>query len=160
MIDAVLPDNSRVWVFALEQKLSQEKSEALIAVLKEFCAHWKAHGAALDASVELIESQIVVLATSDCGAQASGCSIDQMTRVVNDECKKLGMKVVDPGAVLVQKEGSFMVFSRPIFKQLFAAGEITLGVRVVDTTIATLRDFRDGKLLPKLSESWHAKLVA
>ena len=159
MIEAALPDQSRVWIFALSEKLSKQAAAGLLRSLTEFCASWKAHGAALEAAVELVEDQIIVVAASDNAAQASGCSIDQMTRVVNEQCGRIGAKIVDPGAVLFKTANAFEVASRPLFKQLFAKGELTLESCVVDTTISTLKDFRAGKLFPRLSESWHAKLV-
>ena len=114
----------------------------------------------MGADVEVLEDQVIVLTTSKDGEQASGCSIDQMTRVVHDLCAKLGAQIVDPAEVVFEKERAFAATSRAVFKQLFATGELNSESRVVDTTIQTLKDLRAGKLMPRLADSWHVKLVS
>ena len=159
MINKSFPDSSRIWIFALKDRLTAQQSSSLLVSLQEYCGRWKAHGATLGADVVVLEDQFIVLTTSKDGEQASGCSIDEMTRVVHDLCTKLGAKIVDPGEVLFEKERAFLATSRPVFKQLFATGELTSESRVIDTTIQTLKDLRAGKLMPRLADSWHAKLV-
>ena len=86
-----LPGDSRLWVFAAERPLSSAEAESLLAVVDQFLAHWKAHGAPLTAARDWRYDRFLLVGVDEASAGASGCSIDAMVRQLQQLETALGV---------------------------------------------------------------------
>lgn len=159
-INKSLPDDSRIWIFALNQRLSAEKKAVLQSRLERFASSWRAHGEAVGGQAIIFADQLILLVASAAYAATSGCSIDQMTREVHAACEEMGLILVQPSEILVQSDLNFEVLSRSQFKQAVQEGRLNLDSIVVDTTISKISDLRADKLVLPVKNSWHCRLVS
>jgi hypothetical protein len=77
-LPASWPDSTRLWFYTADQELIGERAEKITEAAKEFLQGWSAHGAPLQASMELVHPCILVLAVFP-GTQPSGCALDKVS---------------------------------------------------------------------------------
>lgn len=157
---AELPDTARIWVYGVDRPLDDGKRETLTDDLLDFLDHWTAHGAGLEASVELVEHRFVIIAVDETAASASGCSIDAMVRRLADLGRQLGCSLLDGALVFYRSAGGVIEScDRSAFRMRLRDGTLTAATCVFDLTIGTLGEFRAGGLELPLARSWHRRLM-
>lgn len=71
-----LSDSSKVWIYTASRQLNPTELDFARKEIDIFTKNWAAHGSALQAMGDVLESRFVVLAVDEVTANASGCSID------------------------------------------------------------------------------------
>ena len=90
-----IADNSRIWIYAAEQKLTNEQE---VYVLNSICDHlqnWEAHKVPLTAGVIILENHFIVVALDDSENGASGCSIDTLHNKIQEIEKELSISLLN-----------------------------------------------------------------
>ena len=77
-----LDNESRVWVYQSNRKLTAEEVKEIKLNGNQFIANWAAHGKALNAAFEVFYDRFLVLFVDEVQAQASGCSIDSSVHFI------------------------------------------------------------------------------
>ncbi len=90
-----MPDNSRVWIFQATNFLEFEKLERMSARLMNFCESWQAHGKDLQASFKIMYDRFAVVALDEASYQATGCSIDKLTHLIQQMEAELSVSMLD-----------------------------------------------------------------
>src|SRR5690606_25110949 len=70
-----MPAHARLWVYKTPRDLGQAEQKLVLERGAAFTAEWAAHGAALDACVDVLHGRFMVIAVDEEQARASGCSI-------------------------------------------------------------------------------------
>lgn len=154
-----LPDHSRLWIFAADRKLAPQEAEQLMKTVTEFLENWKAHGAPVAAATELQYQQFLVIAANPDVTAPSGCSIDALTRSLQQIGGQHNVNLMNSGQVYFQTNGTIEWVPRPKFKELARAGQVTMQTPVFDNSLTTLGDYRNGKWRLPAGESWHKGLI-
>ena len=87
-----LPDESRVWLHLANRVLSDEELVGWAEAMEGFLSNWTAHGQGLRASWSLFGRRLLVVGLDESLAGATGCSIDQLMRLIQSE----GMGLTPP----------------------------------------------------------------
>jgi hypothetical protein len=156
---STLPDHSRLWIFAADRKLSQGEATELMKTVDEFLESWKAHGAPVAAATELKYQQFLVIAANPDVTAPSGCSIDALTRSLQQIGAQHNVNLMNSGQVYFENDGEISWATRPQFKQLAREGRVSLATQVFDNSLTTLSDFRSGKWHLPAERSWHRGLI-
>lgn len=154
-----LPQDSRLWVFASDRRLSAEESKSVHESLTQFLKDWEAHGAAVEAGFELQHDRFLLIASSNAMADPSGCSIDNMTRTVRELGQKLGVNFMPGANIYYKTNGHVEVADRPTFKDLVRKGIVGEHTTVYNTMLTSVEDLRSGKWELPASQSWHKQLL-
>jgi hypothetical protein len=154
---ASLPDDARVWVFAVERALAPAEAEAVLGTVDAFLGVWAAHGRPLRSARELREARFLIIAVDEAAAGASGCSIDALVREIRGLEGRLGLTLVDHGPVVFRDAGSIRRVPRDEFAELARAGRVTPDTVVFDNTISRLATLRSGGWELPASASWHGR---
>ncbi len=154
-----LPDNSRIWIFPADRKLSPAESSELLALLDSYLTGWEAHHVPVSASRELKYDQFVIIAADPQVTAPSGCSIDDMTRAIKSLSQKFGVDFFNPMKVFYRVRGEVNVVSRAEFKTLAANSEVDASTIVFDNSLVTLGSYRSGKWEIAAGQSWHKALL-
>ena len=91
----ILPDESRIWIYASEQTLTDEQQNY---ILNSICNHlrgWEAHTTPLKAGVKILENHFIVVALDDSKNAASGCSIDTLQYQIQEIEKHLAISLLN-----------------------------------------------------------------
>ncbi len=82
---------SRVWVYQSSRLFTLSEAFEIEDRLKQFCAEWHAHGAAVKAYGNLFFGQFVVLMADETQTQVSGCSTDSSVRFIKSLEQQFGV---------------------------------------------------------------------
>lgn len=156
---ADLPDDARCWVFVAEAPLDEVDTPRLLSAVDGFLLTWQAHGAPLSCGREFRDEHFLVIGVDERAADASGCSIDGLFRILQGMEDGIGTSMVTGGRVHFRgAEGMVFGCSRAEFEALAAEGEVTGETPVFDTTITTVGAYRTGFERPA-RQSWQASLL-
>ena len=86
---------SRIWIYAAEQKLTNEQEEYIIKSISDHLQNWEAHKVPLTAGVTILENHFIVVALDESENGASGCSIDTLQNKIQDLEKELSVSLLN-----------------------------------------------------------------
>lgn len=88
-------DQSRIWIYAAEQKLTDKQEEYILKSISDHLQGWEAHKAPLTAGVTILEHHFIVVALDESKNGASGCSIDTLQNKIQDLEKELSVSLLN-----------------------------------------------------------------
>ena len=91
----ILPDNSRIWIYAAEQKLTNDKEDYILNQISAYLQNWEAHKVPLTAGVSILENHFIVVALDQRENEASGCSIDTLQNKIQDIESELSISLLN-----------------------------------------------------------------
>lgn len=153
-----MPSHARVWVYKSARPFTPEQRRAILERGAAFTAGWAAHGAALDACVDVLHGHFVVIAVDEQQAMASGCSIDKSVRLVQQFEHELGLNLTDRMVVLYEVDDSIGTCRVQEVERLIRAGELSASTIVFDDLVANVGDLRNRFRAP-LSSTWMARYL-
>ena len=148
----ILPEESRIWLYAAENALSKDKQDYILKVISEDLKGWNAHKVSLTAGVTILENHFIVIALDESKNAASGCSIDTLQNTIQKIEKELSFSLMNRLNVFCEIEGQ--IVCSPSFKLGSTAKADT---PFYDLTILTKNDLNT--YLKPISEGWCANLV-
>jgi len=154
-----LPDDSRVWVFGASRPLTDAEISRVDSALGDFLPGWAAHGAPLRTGHAVIERRFLVVAVDERSVGASGCSIDALTRQIQDVGRMLDADLLGGGRIWYRDGDDIVCCDRAAFRERAAEGRITAETPVFDPTVGSLAEVRGGRLERPAGSSWHARLL-
>ncbi|MBC6366426.1 hypothetical protein [Algoriphagus sp. AK58] len=148
-----LPENSRVWVYQSERKLTEKEIELVRKRLERFCEGWNTHGNGMPTSFDILNEQILVLAVDESGLGASGCSIDSSVKALRELESLLGVNLTDQGKISVRNsEGDLKVFPALGLRSKVQTGELNQEQEVINPMIRIKADLQN--LWQPVRNSW------
>ena len=88
-------DNSRIWIYASDQKLTDKQEEYIINSISDHLQNWEAHKVPLTAGVTILENHFIVVALDESKNGASGCSIDTLQNTIQEIEKELAVSLLN-----------------------------------------------------------------
>ncbi len=154
----VLPDESRLWVFAVERTLVEADQENFLSAVDRFLETWAAHGMPLTCGRDFRRGRFLLVAVDETSVPPSGCSIDAMVGVLKDQERRLGLRILDNTPIWFVADGEVQRISRPEFSRLAEEGAVGPDTVVFDNTVTRLKDVRAGRWEGPARESWHQRV--
>lgn len=153
-----LPDTARIWIYQASRSFTPDELEAINAELKDFVAHWTAHGNDLKAGFEIRYKRFLVIALDQSGQAATGCSIDASVHFIQQLENKYNVELLDKMNVSY-KQGEFVAYKTLLeFKAMAKQKAISKNTIVFNNLVATKSEYKEHWEVP-VSESWHARFV-
>lgn len=152
-----LPDHGRLWVFPSSRALDAGEAARTMDVVDDFLAQWAAHGVPLRSARSLHEARFVLVGVDVDAESPSGCSIDALVNRLRAHGDEIGATFIDHSPVWFRGNGEIRTASRPAFKALAEAGDVTPDTVVFDTSLTTVAEARSGALEKPARESWHGR---
>lgn len=154
-----LADDATLLILSITQPLEDGPAHDVLERVKQLFLAWHRDGKIRNASGAFyFERSFLVLAWEPTGATLSGCTRDQLTHLIQHLESELGFSLLSTPrfAVLTGERVTFM--SQKEFRAKRQAGEITDHSPVFDHLIKTLGEFRGGKFMLPVVESWYAPI--
>jgi len=152
-----LPDHGRLWVFPATRDLSAAEAVTLLEVVDDFLGLWSAHGAPLRSGRELRERRFLLVGVDVDAEAPSGCSIDALVGRLRGLGAELGVDLIDHAPVWFRDGDEVRSVSRAEFRRLAGEGIVEPRVSVVDTTLTSVRQLREGSMERPAAETWHGR---
>lgn len=91
----ILIDESRVWIYASEQELTNDNEDYILNHISNHLKNWVAHQSPLKAGVKILENRFIVIALDENMNIASGCSIDALQQKLQQIEKDLSISLMN-----------------------------------------------------------------
>jgi hypothetical protein len=154
-----LPDDSRIWVYQSNRKLSDEEVVILIPKIEDFLEQWTAHGSDLEAGFEIKYNRFIVLGLNQANASASGCSIDASVRFIQSLEQEFDVDLLDKMNVTFYN-GEFIAHKSLIdFRKMAKARSVSPNTIVFNNLVNTKAEYLENWEVPA-KESWHSRFLA
>ena len=137
-----LPDHARVWVYKTARDLSHAEQNLVRERGAGFTSTWAAHGAPLDATVDVLFDRFVVVGVDEVQAMASGCSIDKSVGFIKQLEYDLNLMLTDRMIVVYELAGELTSCRLQDLPELLKDGTITADTIVFDDLVPTVGELR------------------
>jgi hypothetical protein len=153
-----IPDDARLWVFAAADPLNTEQREALETRADDFVRGWLAHQQPVVGASETRYDRFLLVAADEAATGVSGCSIDSLFRVLKQAEQEFGTSMLDNSLIWFRTgEDEVRAVSRPEFRKLAGAGEVTGDTVVFDNTVSSVGALRSGRWETPARHAWHGQ---
>ena len=88
-------EESRIWIYAAEQKLTNDQENYILKSISYGLQNWEAHKVPLTAGVTILEHHFIIIALDEIKNGASGCSIDTLQNTIQAIEKKLSISLLN-----------------------------------------------------------------
>ena len=148
---------NRVWAYIISKPLPEQQLQELTTSGNNFVAGWTAHENKLSAEIKILYNRIILINVHENVHNASGCSIDKLTRFIKDTEAKFNIELLNRFLVAYQvKDGVEIVHSSKI-KDLLAQNIVTENTIVFNTAVANEAELQNWEL--KLKDTWLNKYL-
>lgn len=155
---AAMPAHARVWVYKSATPFSPQEEQLIRERGAMFTSTWAAHGAPLDAAVEVLHGHFVVIAVDEEQARASGCSIDKSVRFVQELERALGRSLTDRMVVVYERDGAVRTCRVDQLEDLLDEGVLHADTLVYDDLVGTKGDL-DARFRVALRDTWMERFL-
>ena len=154
-----LPEDSRIWIYQSNRKLSEVEVEFISKETKSFLKEWTAHGADLEAGFEIKYNRFIVIGLNQSNVSASGCSIDTSVRFIQSLEKALGIDLLDKMNVTFYN-GEYIAHKSLLdFKKMAKNKSVSPNTVVFNNLVNTKAEYLEHWEVPA-KESWHSRFLA
>ena len=153
-----MPAHARVWIYKAARDLSQAEQKLVHERGAAFTGAWAAHGAPLDACVEVLFGRFVVIAVDEAQAEASGCSIDKSVGFIKQLEHDLNLMLTDRMVVVHEDANGITSCRLQDLPILLKDGAISGATIVYDDLVGTVGELQERFRVP-LRESWMQRFL-
>lgn len=151
-----LPEESRIWIYQANRKFSDEEVTQIQQSLEAFIDNWAAHGTSLEASFQLKYNRFIIIAVNQETQAATGCSIDDSVRFIQQLEEKYGVDLLDKMNVTF-RNGEHIAHKTLIdFKKMAKDKAVTANTIVFNNLVNTIGEWNEFWEVPA-NDSWHSR---
>ena len=154
-----LPDDSRIWIYQANRKLSDDEVAQIEKLTEEFLTKWTAHGADLEAGVEIKYNRFIVIGLNQANASASGCSIDASVHFIQSLEEKFHVDLLDKMNVTFYS-GKYIAY-KPLdeFRKMAKNRSVSKNTIVFNNLVNTKAEYLENWEVPAAA-SWHSRFLS
>jgi hypothetical protein len=150
-------ENSRVWVYQSDKKLSDIDTQQIQIQLDNFAKSWTAHNNQLKAKGEIRYNRFLILIVDEGQAGASGCSIDKSVHFIKHLEQQYNINLLDRFNLAYREGNEILSAPRHDFEEMLKQGSIDSNTIVFNNMVQNLKELQTKWEVP-FRESWHIQL--
>ncbi len=151
----MMSDSARVWIFQSERELSDKDVFVATEQVRSFLDQWTAHNRELDAHGAVFYNRfIVIVLDEEQSSQASGCSIDSLTRYIQNVGDQLDANVLDRQHFYFLLDGKVVGLKMTELPDHLKSNTLKEDSLVFNNLIKTKKELFESWLVP-IKDSWH-----
>jgi hypothetical protein len=150
-------ENSRVWVYQSDRKLSDSETLQMQTELNAFTTNWTAHNNQLKAKGEIRYNRFIILMVDEGQAGASGCSIDKSVRFISQLEQEYQIALLDRFNLAYREGDTVLSAPRKRFEEMLKEGSINADTIVFNNMVQNVKDLQTKWEVP-FKDSWHNQL--
>ena len=150
-------ENSRVWVYQSDRKLSDSEAQQIQIRLDDFAKSWTAHNNELKAKAEVRYNRFLILIVDESHAGASGCSIDKSVHFIKRIEEQFNVKLLDRFNLAYREGNEVLSAPRADFEEMLKQGNINSNTIVFNNMVQNLNELQTKWEVP-FKDSWHIQL--
>jgi len=150
-------ENSRVWVYQSDKKLSDSETQQVQIQLDNFAKSWTAHNNQLKAKGEVRYNRFLILIVDEGQAGASGCSIDKSVHFIKHLEQQFNINLLDRFNLAYREGNEVLSAPRHDFEEMLKQGNIDSNTIVFNNMVQNLNELQT-KWEVLFRDSWHIQL--
>jgi len=151
-----LPDHSRVWIYPSTRPFTSFELEDIREKAEDFLEQWTAHGADLQAGIDLPYDRFIVIGLNESVQSASGCSIDSSVRFIQTLEDTFAISLLDKMNVTFRNNNSIDHITLKEFRSKAKNKQVQSNVIVFNNLVLNKMEYDSLWEVPA-SSSWHAR---
>ena len=148
-----LSSDSKIWIYQSDKTLSKTEAENIKKKTEIFLTEWTAHGQSLQAGMQILHDQFIIIGVNESVNEASGCSIDKSVNHIRELEKSLNLNLLDRSKIALLNNQQVQLVNFSEIKNLVSNGSINRNTEVFDNAIVS-KDQLETKWIKPASESW------
>lgn len=148
-----LAPESKIWIYQSSKKFNEHEKEFITNRTEAFIVDWTAHGHTLQAGVQILYDQFIVIGVNEEINDASGCSIDKSVNHIRELEKALNVDLLDRSQVAIMDKGFVKLIAFSEIKNMIAQGVINAETEVFNNAIVSKNELEPNWLQP-VANSW------
>ncbi len=148
-----LSPESRIWIYQSDRKLNSEEQAFILKNSERFLEAWTAHGNDLQAGVQILYDQFIIIGVNEAVNEASGCSIDKSVAFIRELDGILKVNLLERSKVALKNETEISLIDFSEIKDMVSKGSITPESTVFNNAIVTKKELDNSWLMPA-EKSW------
>jgi hypothetical protein len=148
-----LDPNSRIWIYQSGKKLTKEDRKFITQKTQSFLIEWTAHGHSLEAAMQILYDQFLIIGVNEAVNEASGCSIDKSVNHIRQLERELNIDLLERSKVAIRDKAKVVLVGFSEIKQMVSNGVISKETEIFNNAIVTKKELESSWLLPA-QNSW------
>ena len=153
-----MPADARVWIFQSNKVLSDVEVININKVGLDFVEGWKAHGASLKASFDILYNRFIIIAVDEKQASVGGCSIDSAIHFIKELEKQYNLNLLDRMQVAYRNGNEIFSCNLSEFEKLVAQNIVNESTIVFNNMVSTKSEL-DSNWELDLKQSWQGRVL-
>jgi hypothetical protein len=153
-----IQSSSRIWVYQSDRKFTEQEKAIISEHLQLFTETWAAHGQPLGASFDIRHDQFIILAADESYTSASGCSIDDSVRTIQQLGQKLGADLFNRNLIAFKIKDSIALIPLSEIRQKYQEGFWNESTLMFNNLIQTKGQLENDWIAPSLN-TWLKRYV-
>lgn len=151
-----LTDHSRVWIYPSNRPFMADERLLILEKAEEFLKQWTAHGADLQAGIDLPYDRFIVLGLNETLQSASGCSIDASVHFIQSLEERFSITLLDKMNVTYRNKNTIDHIPLKEFRTKAKKKQVNLDVIVFNNLVLNKMEYESLWEVPA-SLSWHSR---
>ncbi len=143
----------RLWVFQSNRPFTKIETEKISDIITCYLSQWNAHGIALTNGFTIHYDQFIVIHVDETQTQASGCSIDDMMRMIKKMEQDLNLSLLNRMEIAYKEDEKIQTVSLQEFKKMISEGKITSETILFNNAVSSMKEFNSSWEVP-VKDSW------
>jgi hypothetical protein len=152
----LLPDHARVWIYPSSRRFTANERALIREKAKVFIEQWTAHGAELQAGIDLPYDRFFVLGLNESVQSASGCSIDSSVHFIQSLENDFDVTLLDKMNVTYRNNDNIEYIPLNEFRIKAKKKQINANVIVFNNLVMNKLEYDSLWEVPA-SSSWHSR---
>lgn len=152
----LLPDHARVWIYPSSRRFTANERALIREKAKVFIEQWTAHGAELQAGIDLPYDRFFVLGLNESVQSASGCSIDSFVHFIQSLENDFDVTLLDKMNVTYRNNDNIEYIPLNEFRIKAKKKQINANVIVFNNLVMNKLEYDSLWEVPA-SSSWHSR---
>lgn len=153
-----LPEEARVWIYQANRSFTELEIEEIQEKLNVFVNNWTAHGGDLQSGCLIKYKRFIVIALDQKMNAATGCSIDDSVRFIQQLEKEYNVDLMDKMNVSY-KQGEYIAYKSLLdFRKMAKDKAVSKNTIVFNNLVTNIAEFNENWEVPA-SESWHSRFL-
>lgn len=130
-----LDAQSKIWIYQSGKRLNEVEKEFIVKKTESFLVDWTAHGQSIEAGVQIVYDQFIIIGVNEVNSEVGGCSIDKSIHHIRNLEKALNIDLLQRSKVAIKENTQIRLIEFSEIKNMVSKGVISANTEVFNNTI-------------------------
>ena len=148
-----LSAQSKIWIYQSNRKLNESELKFIKEKTEVFLVEWTAHGNSLQAGIQILYEQFIIIGVNEEVNEASGCSIDKSVKHIQELETALNINLMERSKIAILENAQISLIDFSEIKNQIGEGRINEETVVFNNALV-LKEELDSSWQQPAAKSW------